>query len=419
MIIGVYTVCPGCETPTLLRIGVAVSPGEQQPFAARCPECKSEIRGKLGTTAEADAAVHLDEAQIVPDSYSKDWQVVTIHPAFPSTPGAWTSPFLESVGILGDAYEAYFRAVGRFNGIAAGDWPKLERAFQFYFAEDWDRFDVTMARLLEENWPAKSSTIMRHDVIHRLLIMMLCLLDPASPYPPLKREIWRRAQPSPELLSHLSEPAVKEELLALQRRIFEQISHLISIRHTWLPALQVLWAHRLGRPAPKDWRLPGEDFIVLRDAYRQHFELSCQSLSMLIVAQNVADGRLPTEILSDGDAEPWIPEALPGRFRNSPPRNLAQFRRLTAEAKEAYLDRLPDVQSVWHQVFDRGVRNAIAHADADIEAATGVITTGKGGGHTYVDFVESVIKQMQLLILWLDLAKLLRIYGSSVETPNA
>jgi hypothetical protein len=65
----------------------------------------------------------------------------------------------------------------------------------------------------------------------------------------------------------------------------------------------------------------------------------------------------------------------------------------------------------WLDMFDRGIRNAIAHADADEVAADGKITTGKGATLTYLRFVESVAKQVQLVLLWLNLVKILRVYS--------
>ena len=60
--------------------------------------------------------------------------------------------------------------------------------------------------------------------------------------------------------------------------------------------------------------------------------------------------------------------------------------------------------------FNRQIRNAIAHADADEVVAKAEITTGKGATLSYLEFVESLFKQLELLMLWLNLAKLFRVY---------
>jgi hypothetical protein len=386
-----------------------VTPGERQPFSVRCQVCGSAIRGQLVTTEDASATVQLDEAPLLPEDASKEWQVLTTHPAFPFLPGTEFSPFLDMTTALDDMTMRYFGAVGEFNGLATGDWRQLERAFQFYFAEDWPRFDAAISRLLEDNWPATPDMVMRHDLIHRLLTVMIIPLDPGGKFRDMQMEIWQRAEPSQELIDHLRQASVQADFLALHKRIFRQISYLIEIRHTWTPVLPFLWLNRLGRDVPAEWRLAGDDFAILRGAYQQNFELSCQALPMLVMIQNTAEGRAAGIIYREGQESPWIPAGFPANSR--PPRTLAQFRRLNAEAKEAFLDRFPTAEENWIDIFDRSIRNAIAHADIDEVVATGEITTGKGATQSYIEFVESVAKQLPLLLLWLNLAKLFRVCG--------
>jgi hypothetical protein len=126
----------------MIRVGVGVEPGERQPFSVRCPECASHIRGRLITTEDASVFAELDEAPILSGSEHEDWHVITVHPAFPFIPDAQVSPFLHIVHVLGDATVPYFGSVAQFNAMIAESWPALERAFQFYFDENWDRFDV-------------------------------------------------------------------------------------------------------------------------------------------------------------------------------------------------------------------------------------------------------------------------------------
>ena len=176
----------------------------------------------------------------------------------------------------------------------------------------------------------------------------------------------------------------------------------------WTPVLPFLWLHRLGREVPDDWRLPGDDFVILRGAYQQNFELSCQALPMLVVAENAARARCATTIQSDSAKASWVPAGFPRGTR--PPRTLSQFRRLNAEAREAYLDKFPITEAAWREAFDRGIRNTIAHADVDEVVSTGDITTGKGAVVSYANFVESIVKQLLLLLLWLNLARMFRVY---------
>jgi hypothetical protein len=367
----------------------------------------------LLTTEDADVSAQLDEAPLLSGDDSTDWQVLTTHPAFPFLPNTETSPFIDIGTILGDATMPYFQAVGQFNGLAAGAWSQLERAYQFYLAEDWGRFDNTMARLLEDTWPEQPNMVQRHDLVHRLLIVMIAPLDPMGFYRDAQKEIWQRAEPSQALINYIRQPSSQAELVALQKRLFRQIAHLIKIRDMWTPALPYLWLNRAGQSAPDEWRLPGDDFAVLRGAYQQNFELSSQALPMLVVTQNAADGRSATVIFSDGEESPWIPAGIAGNIK--PPRTLPQFKKLNTESKQAYLDRFPATVAMWQDAFDRSIRNAIAHADADEVIAKGQIMTGKGATLTYLSFVESVGKQLQLLLLWLNLAKLFRVYNVLVE----
>jgi len=356
-------------------------------------------------------SARLDEAPIVAENYSEDWQEITTHPSFPFIPDTSFSPFLAVGMALGDAARPYYKVVGQFNHIAAKDWPQLERAFQFYLAEDWARFDTAMSRLLDENWPDSPDMLQRHDIIHKLLLVIMAPLDPSGRYTGMQAEIWQRAQPSQELVSYVRQQAVQEELLALQRRLFRQIAHMIEIRQMWMPVIPFLWLNTLERPAPAGWRLPGDDFTVLRGSYQQNFELSCQALPLLVATQNAADGRDATIIRVDSDSSHWIPSGLAGGTRSRPPRTLAQFKRLNAEAKEAFLEKFPVTEASWLDAFDRHIRNAIAHADVDEVVATAEIATGSGATLSYLTFVESLIKQLQLLMLWLNLAKLFRVYN--------
>jgi hypothetical protein len=363
----------------------------------------------LLTTEDADVSAQLDEAPLLSDDASTDWQVITTHPAFPFVPATETSPFIDVTTVLGDATIPFFQAVGQFNGLAATEWSQLERAYQFYLAEDWSRLDKAMSRLLEGNWPEEPDMVARHDLIHRLLTVMIIPLDPMGFYGDAQKEVWQRAEPSQALVSYIEQSSTQAEFLALQKRLFRQISYLIKIREMWTPALPYLWLNRLGQNAPDEWRLPGDDFAVLRGVYQQNFELSCQALPMLVVTQNAADGRSADIISTDGQASPWIPTGLSSRIK--PPRTIAQFKKLNAEAKQTFLDRFPVTETMWQDAFDRNIRNAIAHADIDEVMATGQIMTGKGIALTYLSFAESIAKQLQLLLLWLNLAKLFRVYN--------
>ncbi len=408
MILRVYTTCPGCDQPTMLRIGVAVEPGERQPFSVNCRQCDSMIRGRLLTTKEADVSVELDEGSELAEGSFDDWQVITTHPAFPFVPGTVRSPFLDVTVALGDYTPAYFKAIGQFNYTAAHEWPQLERAYQFYLTQQWDLFDTALSRLMPDSWPREPDTLDRHDVVNRLLTVTIAILDPSTIYLDMHREIWERAEPSPQLLEYMCSASTQAQVIAFQRRLLRQVSRMIEIRDLWMPALPSIWLSRLNQEIPNEWRLPGSNFSTLRGDYQQNFELSCQALPMLVAIQNAAEKRPATIIREDSSDSEWIPAALP--IDKAPVRTIAQFLRLNAEAKEIYLDRYPVTESYWQGAFDRQIRNAISHADADEVIATGTITTGKGASLPYLQFVECIAEQLQLLLLWLNLCRLFRVH---------
>jgi hypothetical protein len=202
-----------------------------------------------------------------------------------------------------------------------------------------------MSRLLKDRWPKEPDTVTRHDLIHQLLIITIVPLDPMGLYGDAQKEIWERAEPSHTLVNYVRQPSAQTEFVALQKRLFRHISHLIEIRDMWTPVLPYLWLNRLERSVPDEWRLSGDDFAVLRGAYQQNFELSCQALPTLVVIQNAADGRAATSISIDDEASPWIPAGISSKMK--PVRTLAQFKKLNAESKQAYLDRFPVTETMW------------------------------------------------------------------------
>jgi hypothetical protein len=129
---------------------------------------------------------------------------------------------------------------------------------------------------------------------------------------------------------------------------------------------------------------------------------------MAVAVQNTAEGRPAEQIRIKGDSKAWIPYGLAS---NAAPRTLTQFKKANAETKELYLDKFSTTRSAWTGVFDRKLRNSIAHADAEFVISTGQIETTKGSGYSYLDFVKSTVSQTQMVLLWLDFAKLCRIYA--------
>jgi hypothetical protein len=70
---------------------------------------------------------------------------------------------------------------------------------------------------------------------------------------------------------------------------------------------------------------------------------------MLVVIQNAANGRPAETIYREGEGSPWIPAKLPANSR--PPRTLSQFKKLKAEAKEAFLDQFQTTEEKLDRCF--------------------------------------------------------------------
>jgi hypothetical protein len=56
-----------------------------------------------------------------------------------------------------------------------------------------------MSRLLKDNWPEAPDMVARHDLVHRLMTIVILSLDPSGVYADMQKEIWYRAQPSDQL----------------------------------------------------------------------------------------------------------------------------------------------------------------------------------------------------------------------------
>jgi hypothetical protein len=257
-----YAVCPGCDTPTIIRIGVGVA--QRQRILVHCPACSSPIRGHL--TAAEDVTVELNEVQLLVPDQGISWQTVTTHPDFPLDPTTKFSPFIEATMAFGDHYMSFQKAMAGFHHMIAHNWAQVERAYRFYLAQDWPRYDAAMNRLLGEEWPQEPTMLVRHDAVHRLLSIVLLPLGPNGDYPRAKDELWARARVNPQGFASFCAKSATTELLSLQRRLFDQLRRLVEIRDAWAPALALVYLDLLDRPVPDSWRLPGDDFHLLRDA---------------------------------------------------------------------------------------------------------------------------------------------------------
>lgn len=412
MIQRVYTRCVGCDRPTVVRVSVGY--GATQPILVHCPNCHAPIRGTLTADQERGVVIGvlLDHHDLLGSDLEGDpqLQVVTTHPDFPHDPSlTFESPFLEARMVFGDDFDKFTASLARFFQGIDELWPDVERAYGYYLREDWTHFDGVMSKVLGPDWADPPTELDRHDRIHRLLSIILMPLAATASYPAMKEEVWATAQVDVGALRKFAQdPMNMADIKSVQRRIFDQIRRMIDIRDAWRPALGLAFLHESGKVLPERWRLPGDNFHLLRDAYRQNFELACQGLFMLVASKNTQDGR-PAKVICAADySAGWVPS---WDKTSMLPRTVQQFKGKRAEIKELYLEGFPTVHEVWEDVFSRRLRNGIAHADIEFVTTSGMVLSDQDE-FSYLDFVRATIAQLQLLMLLIDFAKLLRIYAS-------
>lgn len=406
MILRAYISCPACQRPVILRVGVAAS---RQTFSVACPNCQSMIRG--GTAENESGFPYLDMPNIEVLDLPEDpeWPVVTVYGDLPIHPaGNPFSAFLSMHHYFGDDFEKYLKNVSqvRWFGERADS---LDHAFRFYLDSKWDLLDSVMGRQFSPFWEDSPSEYDRHMLLHRMAYRSVIPLDPSGTYADAKLEVWSRSFKKESKFSECAHSVIAEPSFALlRRRVSQQYCGLMRSYTEWLPTLALAHLRALGKEISKDWQAPVGNFDVLRDAYRQNFELSCQALPLVIRMQNIAEGRDSQAIRIPGEAHGWAPRSpLPKDCVN----NLNQFSKARAATKEAYLNRHPLLRKYWNSAYSRDVRNSIAHADFDYSMQDGIITY-KDNESPYFEFVEALIKQIGLLVFWLDLCKLYVIYGS-------
>ena len=411
MIQRVYTRCAGCNRPIAVRVSVGY--GERQPILVHCPNCNATIRGTLNADQERGVVtgVALEHHLLLDREVEDDPELlfVTTHPDFPHDPNlTFESPFLEARMVFGDDFDRFIASLAQFLQGVEELWPHVERAYGYYLQEDWAHFDAVMSSVLGPDWADPPTELDRHDRVHRLLSVILMPLSANARYPAMKEQLWASARVDVGALRKFAqEPMNKADIKIVQRRIFDQIRRMIEMRDAWRPALALAFLHESGTTLPDSWRLPGDNFHLLRDAYRQNFELACQALFMLVATKNTEEGRPAKSICASDYSSGWVPH-----FDNTSmlPRTVQQFKGKRAEIKELYLEGFPAVREAWEEVFSRRLRNGIAHADAELVTTRGMVLSG-ADEFSYMDFVRTTIAQLQLLMLFIDFAKLLRIYA--------
>ncbi|MFI1845971.1 hypothetical protein ACH439_28020 [Streptomyces microflavus] len=413
IILRTYIECPACESPILLRVGLS---RDRQIIVVACPDCHSTIRGSI-IPSEEKMLPRFDLPGIKRLDHQtpgKEWRVVNTYGDFPSSSKGEYSSFLSASRVFGEKFPFYLRCVSLVRSFAEKVDP-LEHAYGFYLQERWDLLDSMMMRNFKEDWPIEGSwpsnpsDLDRHTHIHRILSLLAAAMDPGGHKQRAKYELWSRTFEKQEEFSELSFRIISEPTFAtVNRRISDQFFRMLRDASEWIPALAIAHLRANGGHIPGDWRVPLGRIDSLRDAYRQNFEVSCQMLPLVIRIQNMSEGRDDATIRDPTLPDGWAPRALrPQDLVN----NLNQFTKSNAATKEAYLSRYSHLRYFWNAAFSRDVRNSIAHAEFDYITHESIVKY-KGREVPYYVFIEALIKQISLLIFWLDLCKLCKIYGS-------
>jgi hypothetical protein len=291
----------------------------------------------------------------------------------------------------------------------------LEHAYNFYLQSKWGLLDSVMGKRFEGMWPEESSVLERHTTLHRILQLLAASVEPEGVYFQAKCEIWSRIFKKEAEFAELAHGVISEPgFVATSRRVAEQLMTLLRDAAEWIPTLAISHLRAVNRSIPENWRVPLGRIDALRDAYRQNFEVGCQMLPLVIMLQNVAEGRDSRTIRDPSQSDGWAPRTLDARDLVN---NINQYRKAKSATKEAYLNRHPVLRYYWNASFSRDVRNSIAHAEFDYVMHDGAIRY-KGREVPYYVFVEALIKQISLLVFWLDFLKLHRVYGSRWDPVN-
>ncbi|MGW8351051.1 hypothetical protein [Streptomyces wedmorensis] len=406
MILSTYIECPACSTAIILRVGISRA---RQKFTVACPECRSSIRGDT----IPDGSEHLDfnipgVTVLDPEVEDRDWRTVSTYGDLPIAPSGEFSSFLFATSVLGEKFATYRRCVAIVRDFEEKVDP-LEHAYGFYLQGKWELLDSVVKRHFSKAWPDDPTILDRHTYLHRILSWLQSAVEPAGQHVQAKREIWQKAGASEERFAKLAFSVISNPgFSVVNRRVSDQFFSLLRDGEEWVSALAIVHLRAAGKSIPAEWRIPPGRIGTLRDAYRQNFEVSCQMLPVVIRMQNMCEGRDPEVIRDPAISGGWAPRSLrPQELVN----NMNQFSKVNAATKEAYLNRNSKLRSFWNSAFSRDVRNSIAHAEFDYVMHDGILEY-KGRRVPFHVFVEALIKQIALLIFWLDLCKLCKIYGS-------
>jgi len=404
MIIRYYTLCPGCNAKTILRLQVGID--EHQPFYFVCEKCGVATRGSLEVDYDADppdAHLQLEDGVIFESIIENPDQTITIALDLPCVLVGGESPasqypFIyqaELMGGLGRVMQ-FQQRLSMFRGFVDSDWPRVRRLITYYVNRNWQQLDAEWANIFtKDTWLPPTNDLERHDYVHRALEMLFGPLQLEFDYPILKGEIngfiTKLAEEKREVLRGFSQYLTNtKDLAQYQRNLLDRLAFVIDNFSSLSPGFPMLFYEAGGKRDVGKLRIMRDDFEVLKAHYLSCFEIAYKVLGILIGLLNIN---------ARGNAN---------AFPNEKPSSLKKFNELPNAQKPSFIDGnvVPEIASRWGGYFDRQLRNAIGHYSVHHDLKTGMLVLDDAPPIPYSEFVASTLKMTPMLFYCLQLVKM-------------
>lgn len=409
-----YLVCPGCEEPFTLRLGIGETKGTR--FYFPCPHCDLPIRGFM-----RGDSIETHELMIDAERYRGEEPptVVTAHPDVPSRyeadsftlPSLGAFPAMTLMELGGDRAVEMMEAMGLAAYTAETLWPKVARAFEYYLADNRRLLMATLSQLWGEPPGLKAETAYERAMLANQALVGACqqIVGPVSESEVFSRRLaMKHAAAFRSCWKYVEQARELEDdgtLRDLQRLVIDQLNTFVRHFESWRMGILPRFMDEDARLEADSLRVFRDEFATLRDLYLQGFEVACKTLRFAIAAQNVVKRNDPD------DFGPEAPPDVSDRRRN-PPKSLRKFDGLSNADKLCYIRAVPGWVK-WSEYFDQDIRNTIGHATARHELTTGRIVSDRfPQGITYLDLMGAVFDMFDALSMGAELLRGQRMLGS-------
>jgi hypothetical protein len=405
-------VCPGCEVPFVVRMGMA--PSKMTRFYVPCPTCKLPIRGR-------SHGEDLDSHRV---DFDAEWfrgeepdLVVTTDPNVPSRyeaadmmSGIGSSAIFTLAHVVGDErMPDLMTYLPRGRTAAEAWWPKARRIYEYYLEADWERFNKAGSALFSDNWSDPATVHERATAAHQALgIVLKAITDDDYPASAAFLRRWMMkhtgALDHPAYRAFARAEADSGELALAQRRVFDVLDLFVQRFDPWQMGILHRIVPEQNLPLLDDLTLFRDEFDILRDLYQQAFETICKTLRYPIAAQNAIKRGDPHDFGTS------VPQIL---TRKTNPSSLATFEKLPNYDKLQYVAQIPGMEG-WAGLLDNKTRNAIGHATVRHDLRTGLVVSDTvPAGVRYLDVAADVYGIFDALCISLQVLRGIRILSSS------